>query len=863
VTVNMNQILQTFIEETLEMLQLMETASLDIEISRPDPEKINLIFRVIHTAKSGFALIGYNSLSKYCHTLENLLQKIRIGEHQMSQFDVNLFFATIDFLRTAMDEIAANRSINESTINELLKKVYESLQESEQESHAELSPPPASQLDEVKERELMTTGTEIEALDEKSITGWEIHFSPSADMLKLGNSPHLVFQQLQMMGPCSIDADTSQIPVLEQIDPKKSYLSWTIQLKGQFYLSMIKDMFAWIADEENLVITPLEQESIVQTQKDTKTLKQEPLLPQEAPSSVGSPPATPLAPSIRVPTEKIDVLMNIIGELVITQSMLTAKISKKDHAFFGELEEGLSRLTSHSRELQDIAMRMRMVPVDYIFSRLPRTVHDLSTKLKKQANLVITGENTEIDKVMMEKMADPLLHLIRNSIDHGIEIPYIRQKKGKSATGTISLNAYHEGGNIIINVTDDGAGIDPSKIKALAIKKGLITDASELSDEEVYRFIFQPGFSTADKVTAVSGRGVGLDVVYRNVIEAGGTIDIQSILDVSTTFRLRLPLTVAILDCQLIRIHQQFFIVPLLSIVELLKLDPKDIVQLDKPMELYHLRENYIQLIYLNKILGIPPDPQTERQFLIVVEVNHSLYGLVCDELLAQQQIVIKNVEDNYQKIPHISGASILGTGNISLILDIRSIVSSGTQSGPVFHAITDHSDKGPTVQQELWNLSDEEEVQLLIFELDKQLYGINILQVEHMQQLGQITPIPHTPSYIKGFINLRGLVVPIIDLRERFDLSPTDLEEERTIIVLKVPGEYSPKVVGIIVDKVHNSVTKTRDEIKPVLENNKSALSPFVVGLIDGELMAILLKLDGIFRFEGLESTSVQMISP
>ncbi|MEK7989775.1 MAG: chemotaxis protein CheA [Thiotrichaceae bacterium] len=384
------------------------------------------------------------------------------------------------------------------------------------------------------------------------------------------------------------------------------------------------------------------------------------------------------ASSIRVGIDKVDSLINIVGELVITQSMLDQIGESFDNDKIENLRNGLAQLERNTRELQESVMRIRMLPISFSFSRFPRLVHDLSTQLGKKVKLELSGEQTELDKTVLEKISDPLVHLVRNALDHGIEMPAERVAQGKPETGTLRLHAFHQSGNIMIQIKDDGAGFNVDKIRQKAIEKNLIGSDEALTDDQIYEFIFHPGFSTAIQVSDLSGRGVGMDVVRRNIRSLGGSIDVYSRGGQGTTFTIRLPLTLAILDGQLIRVGNQIYILSLLSIVESLRVNKKYVNELAGQAEVYKLRDEYIPILRLYDLFKIETDlTNLEQGLLVIVEGDGQKIGLFVDELLSQQQIVIKSLETNYKQIQGISGATILGNGEVALILDTSGLLHS------------------------------------------------------------------------------------------------------------------------------------------------------------------------------------------
>ncbi|MCV6612548.1 MAG: chemotaxis protein CheA [Amphritea sp.] len=383
--------------------------------------------------------------------------------------------------------------------------------------------------------------------------------------------------------------------------------------------------------------------------------------------------------SIRVSTQKIDTLINMAGELVITQAMLTQQGEKLMESGLGNLEnlwDGLGQLERNLRELQDAVMSIRMLPISFAFSRFPRMIRDLNARIGKDVRLETSGEQTELDKTVMEKIGDPLVHLVRNSFDHGIELPEDRRAAGKPEQGVIELNAYHQGGNIIIEVVDDGKGLDRDKIVAKARERGLLGPEEEIADDKALELIFEPGFSTVEQVSDLSGRGVGMDVVRRNIRELGGNIELHSEVGVGTKFTIRLPLTLAILDGQLVYVGGETFVIPLLSIIESIQIDKRLLSTVAGSRQLYQLRDEYIPVVSLYELFGLSRTDETvDHDLLVVIEGDGKKIGLRVDDLLGQQQAFIKSLETNYKQVPGVSGATILGDGTVSLILDAGAIV--------------------------------------------------------------------------------------------------------------------------------------------------------------------------------------------
>ncbi|MFL0799182.1 MAG: chemotaxis protein CheA [Agarilytica sp.] len=552
----------------------------------------------------------------------------------------------------------------------------------------------------------------LHAGDDES-TFWSIEFHPEEGVLRTGNDPYKLFVALETIGVVKSVTAHSRVPNLDAMDSELCYLSWTILLDaGEHDESKIREIFEWVEDEAKIDIQPvsgvfndaIEQETVERAPVDETNAassadniaasdpgaeiaegqnaptNNEPSVAAKSPKAPQS-KAKPVAAessSIRVGIDKVDNLINMVGELVITQSMLGQLGTDFDLERLPKLLEGLSQLEQNTRELQESVMRIRMLPISFVFSRFPRMVRDLSQTLGKDINLEIIGDSTELDKTVLEKIGDPLVHLVRNAVDHGIETEEDRIAKGKSGQGTVKLNAYHQGGNVVIEVLDDGKGLDPDMLKQKAIEKGILTsaDAESLSRDHAFDFIFQPGFSTAKEISDVSGRGVGMDVVKRNIQSLNGAIDIKSEFGAGSTITIRLPLTLAILDGQLVRVANQTYIFPIVSIVESLQCKSEYINKVAGGCSVFRLRDEYVPIIQLAKTFDIPMDDEDlDGSLMVVVESEGEKVGIVVDELLAQQQVVIKSLENNYKRVKGVSGATILGDGTVALIVDIPGIV--------------------------------------------------------------------------------------------------------------------------------------------------------------------------------------------
>ncbi len=682
-SIDMEQFKVTFVEESLEGLDIMESVLLDMHPGAADAEAIDNIFRAAHSIKGGAATFGLGDIANFTHVVETLLDEVRNGDRDITQEAIVLFLSSVDCIREMLSADQNDEAIDQERIGEV-KAGLDSMLGSDQDNETVLPESNAATSTDTQEN------------------GWEIIFKPFPGMLRTGNDVVRMFRELADLGDFTAVVDAESLPPLVDLDPEEACLSWHITLNGEIDKAQISEIFEWVEDDCELVITPLSASNtnVVNNNAIDNPVTDNPV--EEATSvdlQAASTPSerraegerrqtarktsSPESSSIRVGIDKIDDLINMVGELVITQSMLSQLGEDFDMGRVERLNDGLAELERNTRELQESVMRIRMLPISFAFNRFPRMVHDLSAKLDKKIELTMSGEQTELDKTVMEKIGDPLVHLVRNSIDHGIETPEARKAAGKSETGVVNLNAYHQGGNIIIEISDDGAGLNYEKILAKAIERGLVGANEELPEEKVYELLFEPGFSTADVVSDVSGRGVGMDVVKRNIMALGGGVDVKSVPGEGSTFTIRLPLTLAILDGQLVRVGNNTYIIPLVSIVESLLVDQKNVNEIAGKAEVYQLRADYLPIIRLYEVFGIEPDQRSlDDGLLVVVEGDGKKGGLLVDELLGQQQVVIKSLETNFRRVEGLSGATILGDGTVALIVDVAGVVRLSREDG-------------------------------------------------------------------------------------------------------------------------------------------------------------------------------------
>jgi two-component system chemotaxis sensor kinase CheA len=691
----LDQFKQTYINECFELLADMENRLMSLEESETVLDELNAIFRGAHSIKGGAGAFGFDRITRFTHVLETLLDAMREGRIAPSREVVDALLHAVDVVGQLVHAANQNIQLDEEVGQDVLKELESFISSlGEGMSAAPLGPH--------HESPALTTSQETDSI--QSTKTYRIHFKPHPDLFLSGNEPVLLIRELATLGSVNAQTEIDVVPELQAIDPERCYLSWVITILTDKGEAAIRSVFEFVEGQCDLLIEHIVDQTTKKTggeaEEETAGLSADVVsLAANTQATTFAPPVTAkngasttknnTAPqggnqntsitSIRVDIDKIDRLVNMVGELVITQSMLYAQTKAIPVEQYPELMRGIDELSQHSRELQEAVMSVRMQPVKSIFSRMPRIVRDLCGQLGKDIRLETSGENTEVDKTVIEQLSDPLTHMIRNSVDHGVEKPEIRIAKGKSAQGIIRLSASHRGGRIIIEIKDDGAGLNRERILSKAKEKKLIAEDAQLTDEEVDNLIFLPGFSTADHVSAVSGRGVGMDVVKRNIENLGGTIRIESMPDQGSIFTVSLPLTLAILDGMIVRVGQENYIIPIANIIETLRPGPSDVKKVAGGSDVMNVRGDYVAVIYLAQLFHIHHAVLDANKALIVlVESGRERFGLVVDELLGQQQVVIKTLETNADPIDGISGATILGDGKVSLILDIAKLASIG-----------------------------------------------------------------------------------------------------------------------------------------------------------------------------------------
>jgi len=717
VSTDLKQFYQVFFEEAAELLADMETLLLGLDVSSPSAEDLNAIFRAAHSIKGGAGTFGFSDMTELTHVLESLLDKLRKGELDVQSEMIDVFLEAGDVLA---GQLAGHRGDGEAdaavaaAVCTKLKRLAagESAPAEPAVAPAPAAAPPGAAKN-VFRIEFPCDRVNAKVMDNllADLAGRGIleNLSPPVESgaritkktgkkagrktvqrcvlrLTTSESEEDVWEALAfVVAPdnLKIDAESSlggNAGASSSGNPEKPKAGDPHQDRGYGFFqgapaAPAADPAPAMAENGDIAVAEAEF-----TRSPGRRATDNPDVAVAKSGRRDNDKLTVAAASetssIRVSIEKVDQLINLVGELVITQAMLAQTASQVDPVIYEKLLNGMSTLERNTRDMQESVMSIRMMPISFVFSRFPRVVRDLAAKLNKQVELKTVGEGTELDKGLIEKIADPLTHLVRNSLDHGIESPEKRLAAGKPAKGTITLRAFHQGGNIIIEVSDDGAGLNRGKILAKAKERGLPVSDS-ISDQEAWQLIFEAGFSTADVVTDVSGRGVGMDVVKRNIQAMGGRVEIDSALGVGTRISIRLPLTLAILDGMSVAVGKEIFIIPLTFIVESLQPAKNDIKTVSGQGQVVQVRGEYLPVLPLHTVFHIKPNvSELERGIMVILEAESGKTALFVDELVGQHQVVIKSLETNYRKIQGISGATIMGDGKVALILDVDALVS-------------------------------------------------------------------------------------------------------------------------------------------------------------------------------------------
>ena len=665
-----------FLAEANELLDRLETTLLDLGDRPDDSALIDTAFRALHTIKGSGAMFGFDRVAAFTHDFETAFDLVRRGEVPISADLVNVSLSAKDYIRTLIEDPDATAPvIGEAILAELERLI--------------------SRAKEAPEAELAAEGPSPDAAPE----GWRIGIAFAPDVLRNGTNPLALLDELRELGPCTVMPRVADLPDLAGLDPESLALGWDVTLRGAASRAAIEDVFLFVRDDMVLTLTPLDApEPAPEPVLDPSPAPVPVPMPAPAPAparSVATPVAEPApAPAakppeaerkgparnteprgsstMRVEAERLDELLDRVGELVIAQARLSQLAGLHADGGLQTIAEEIERL---SAQLRDTTMSIRMVPIGALFSRFRRLVHDLSGDLGKPVTFVTDGEETELDKTVIERLADPLVHLIRNAIDHGIEDPARRSASGKNATGRITLSAEHVGAQVLVTVRDDGAGLDVTRIRAKAEERGLVAPGTPLTDQQVYQFLFAPGFSTAQQISALSGRGVGMDVVKKTIEGLRGSIDITTEPGAGTAIVLRLPLTLAIIEGLLIRVGEGRYVLPLSAVEECVELPESG--RGERGRDFLNIRGDLVPFLRLRSLFEAAGEPDPYQK-VIIVSVGETRFGLVADQILGNHQTVIKSLSKLHADVTTFSGATILGDGTAALIIDPAQLMAGG-----------------------------------------------------------------------------------------------------------------------------------------------------------------------------------------
>ncbi len=683
-----SQFRDAFRQEAEELLTTIEECILDIESNPQDSDAVNRLFRAMHTIKGSGAMFGFDDISSFTHHIETTLDRVREGQVSVCQNLIDLILAGRDQIKAMLDD-PDSCDLNENA--RIIAELQTLLPDGTPASASKRSAPATA----------ATANKQIEKT-------YRIHFEPDSSLFNSGMDPLVLLEELRDLGETHMVLFTDRIPCLDEIHAEQCYLAWDIILRTNRGIDTIRDVFIFVEGDSKIDIREIEEvsfanadepsprlgeilldrsevpceslEKALRQQKrlgellvDSKSVSQEKiksaLLEQDA---INKKKADLKSESVRVPSDKLDRLINLVGELVITQAQLSEISSMLSRTELANPVEEIERLTA---ELRDSVLNIRMMPIGTQFNRFRRLVRDLSKELEKEIDLVTEGADTEMDKTVIEKLADPLVHLIRNSLDHGIETPEVREAQGKNRRGVIRLAAAHKGASVIITIEDDGKGLNPETIRAKAVEKGLIANEAELSEKETFQLIMLPGFSTAAAVTSVSGRGVGMDVVKREIEALRGSVEIFSQPGAGTRIQLSLPLTLAIIDGLLVDVGGERYVIPVSTVEECMELQ-ESCNAMSARRNVLQVRGELVPYVRLRDIFGIPGGPPAIEE-TVIVNLCDSRLGIVVDRIIGDHQTVIKSLSKVYEDVSEISGATIMGDGSVALILDITGIIET------------------------------------------------------------------------------------------------------------------------------------------------------------------------------------------
>ena len=708
---SLDDLKKTFFDECDEAMQQIELGLTDIRSGQSSDETINAVFRGVHSVKGGAGIFGFEQLVGFAHVFETVLDGLRNGSLTATSENLDVLLTASDVLTDLVSMSRSGQAAAPGFGGECRTALEQIIEQGGGGGDGD-GPAPA----EFEGLDFVPVCIDMDAPDDapaadaapasNGLNRFTITFKPKPEMLKKANEPLYVLRELRKLGELELVCETGLLPALSELEVDYPYFWWKGTLETASKRAQVDDVFEFVIGDCDLDIVDVTPAALPTVSTDDAPLAAAaPVAPVNAPPAakpvaVAAPAAEPAdsgggrtkpaATTTRIELERIDRVVNMVGELVISQAMLGQIVQDMPEGVAGRLTQILEEVVHHTRELKDSVMSMRAQPVGSVFQRMPRLVRELATKTHKKVRLEMAGETTEVDRSIIERLGDPLTNIIRNSVDHGIETPAVRAAAGKNEEGVVRLSAEHRGGRIVIEIKDDGAGINSERVLKIAKEKGLVGPDVQLSEDEIGNLIMLPGFSTAETVSDISGRGVGMDVVRSNIQDLGGRISLKSVRGRGMTIQLALPLTLAVMDGMVIKVGHQTYVMPLSAIVECLRPQAKEISNLIGTHGMLQLRGEFVPVVLLSNLLDInsAPSASGERVVIITDAGEGSRFGLVVDELLGHQQVVIKSIEESYGTVPGIAAATILGNGRVAFILDVEKLSDMAVNS-PVGSAIT------------------------------------------------------------------------------------------------------------------------------------------------------------------------------
>ncbi len=847
--------LGVFLDEVDEQIQVLDKEIINLENEPKNLETIQKIFRAAHTLKGSSASMGFDQMKEVTHHLENIFDLIRNDKAQVTSDLINVIFESIDFIKVLKDAIVQG-SINEIDIKPFVRTLQQVQSSDVISTRQEESCEPAETS--ATSATFVLDSYQIGVLEQASADGYNtfaVHVRLVEDALMKQVRTLLIHNNLKETGEI-----IATFPSIEDMEGEDSledltFILMTMQTKEEILqvVNQISDIsYVHVSVIEETVIEETSKEELTEKENNRSTVEIEPkdTTPTDK-TQKNKNQKTVVTPTVRVDVDRLEHLMNLVGELVIDQTRLVdvrGRLSERegraeDHLdVLDEVTNHLSRVIS---ELQEGMMKTRMLPIEHLFNRFPRMVRDTAQKAGKEIEFAMEGKETELDRTLIEEISDPIIHLLRNALDHGIEPSSERLKAGKSEKGKVTLKALHEENHIVITISDDGRGIDHEKLRKASIEKGILTEeeANKMTEKDLVFLIFKSGMSTAKEITDISGRGVGMDIVRAHIEKLNGIIDIDTEIGIGTTFTIKLPLTLAIISSLLVKLGSKTFAVPLTNVLEIIRLN-HDEIQHIKEKEVGLVRGRVLPLVRMKERLGMNNkeaiDSEKKRVFVVVVGIADKRIGIIADKTLGNQEIVIKSLGRYIGTPKYISGATIMGDGNVALILDISSIVrDEGTQ------------DLENNQLQKKENQMDEE--QFVTFRLADEEYGIEIHRTKDIVSVPKITKVVNAPDGMLGLINLRGNMLPVFDLRHRFNLSETKMTKKTRIIVTEAHSQD----VGFLVDEVTQVLKTNKSNIEKVPDHSQNNQHTLMNGIAKvEERVVLLLKFNEVLKSIDIENT-------